>query len=93
MSQNDTSKESQTDWDRLDSMPDDKIDFSDLEEVTPELFAQGIVRYGLKPTSKKEQITIRLDSDVLSWFRAQGKGYQTRINDLLRAYMTAAEQI
>ena len=93
MSQNDTSKESQTDWDRLDSMTDDEIDFSDLGEVTPELFAQGIVRHGLKPVSKKEQITIRLDSDVLSWYRAQGKGYQTRINDLLRAYMTASEQV
>ncbi len=93
MSQNDISKESQTDWERLDSMTDDEIDFSDLEEVTPELFAQGIVRRGLKPTSKKEQITIRLDRDVLLWFRSQGKGYQTRINDLLRAYMTAAEQI
>ena len=93
MSQKSISKESQTDWDRLDSMADDEIDFSDLEEVTPELFAQGIVRQGLKPTSRKEQITIRLDSDVLHWFRAQGKGYQTRINDLLRAYMAASEQI
>ena len=93
MSQNDTSKESQTDWNRLDSMTDEEIDFSDLEEVTPELFAQGIVRRGLKSTPKKEQITIRLDSDVLHWFRSQGKGYQTRINDLLRAYMAASEQV
>jgi len=92
MSQNATSKESQTDWDRLDSMTDDEIDFSDLEEITPELFAQGIVRHGLHPAQKKEQITIRLDSDVLRWFRSQGKGYQTRINDLLRAYMKACEQ-
>ena len=93
MSQKSTSKESQTDWDRLDSMADDEIDFSDLEEVTPELFVQGVVRHGLKPAPKKEQITIRLDSDVLLWFRSQGKGYQTRINDLLRAYMAASEQI
>ena len=92
MSQNTTSKKSQTDWDRLDSMTDKEIDFSDIEEVTPELFAQGIARHGLKPAPKKEQITIRLDSDVLHWFRSQGKGYQTRINNLLRAYMTASEQ-
>ena len=93
MSQNATSQKSQTNWDRLDSMTDGEIDFSDLEEVTPELFAQGIVRHGLKSAPKKEQITIRLDSDVLLWFRSQGKGYQTRINDLLRAYMTASKQL
>ena len=93
MSPKSTSTKSQTDWNRLDSMTDEEIDFSDLEEITPELFAQGIVRKGLKPTSKKEQITIRLDSDVLTWFRSQGKGYQTKINDLLRAYMTAAKQV
>ena len=71
---------------------DDEIDFSDMEEITPELFAQAVVRRGLKPVSKKEQITLRVDSDVLRWFRSQGKGYQTRINDLLRAYMNAHGQ-
>ena len=92
MSQKSTSKKSQTDWERLDSMTDEEIDFSDLEEITPELFAQGIVRKGLKSAPRKEQITIRLDSDVLTWFRSQGKGYQTKINDLLRAYMIASKQ-
>jgi uncharacterized protein (DUF4415 family) len=37
----------------------------------------------------KEQITLRLDADVLRWFRALGKGYQSQINQLLRAYMDA----
>ena len=37
----------------------------------------------------KAQVTLRLDSDVLAWFRAGGKGYQTRINAVLRAYMNA----
>jgi uncharacterized protein (DUF4415 family) len=89
MSQNSTSNKSQTDWDKLDNMSDDEIDFSDVEEITPELFAQAVVRHGLKPVPKKEQITLRVDSDVLHWFRSQGKGYQTKINDLLRAYMNA----
>jgi uncharacterized protein (DUF4415 family) len=92
MSQNSISNKSQTDWDKLEDMPDDEIDFSDVEEITPELFAQAIVRHGLKPVPKKEQITLRVDSDVLRWFRSQGKGYQTKINDLLRAYMNAHGQ-
>ena len=92
MSQNSTSNKSQTDWDKLKDMSDDEIDFSDVEEITPELFAQAVVRHGLKPILKKEQITLRVDSDVLRWFRSQGKGYQTKINDLLRAYMNAHGQ-
>jgi uncharacterized protein (DUF4415 family) len=73
-------------------MTDKEIDFSDVDEITPELFAQAIVRRGLKPVPKKEQITLRVDSDVLRWFKKQGKGYQTKINDLLRAYMNAHGQ-
>ena len=92
MSQNSTSYKSQTDWDKLDNLTDGEIDFSDVEEITPELFAQAVVRHGLKPVPKKEQITLRVDSDVLRWFRSQGKGYQTKINNLLRAYMNAHEQ-
>ena len=92
MSQNSTSNKSQTDWNKLNNLPDEEIDFSDVEEITPELFAQAIVRRGLKPVPKKEQITLRVDSDVLRWFKKQGKGYQTKINDLLRAYMNAHGQ-
>ncbi|MBX7237724.1 MAG: BrnA antitoxin family protein, partial [Caldilineales bacterium] len=51
--------------------------------------ARAVVRRGLQPPPPKQQITIRLDYDVLKWFRAQGEGYQTRINALLRAYMEA----
>lgn len=78
-----------TDWERLDAMSDEDIDLSDIPEVTPEMFARAIVRRGLKSEPVKEQITLRIDSDVLPWFRAQGRGYQTRINALLRAYMEA----
>lgn len=92
MSPDDTLNKSQTDWEKLDALSDDEIDFSDIAELTPEQFAQAVVRHGVKSAPKKEQITIRIDSDVLTWFRSQGKGYQTRINDLLRAYMKAYEQ-
>ena len=81
-----TSSKSQTDWARLDKMQDREIDFSDVPELTPAMFAKAIVRRGLKPRTKR-QLTLRLDSDVLEWFKQQGRGYQTRINVLLRAYM------
>ncbi len=81
------SKKSQTDWKRVDALKDGKIDLSDTPELTPEMFARAVVRRGLKPVPRKEQLTIRVDSDVLEWYRRQGRGYQTRINALLRAYM------
>jgi uncharacterized protein (DUF4415 family) len=40
----------------------------------------------VEPPLPKEQVTLRLDRDVLEWFRAKGRGYQTRINTVLRAY-------
>ena len=89
MSKESTSKESLTEWERLDALQDEDIDLSDTAEITPEMFAKAVVRRGLKPPPNKRQITIRLDADVLKWYRAQGEGYQTRINALLRAYMDA----
>ena len=80
------SNTSPTDFTRLDAMQDQDIDLSDVPEITPEMFAKAIVRHGLNPRVKK-QLTLRLDSDVLDWFKRQGRGYQTRINALLRAYM------
>lgn len=71
-------------------MRDEDIDLSDSPEVTPEMFARGVVRRGLKPISKS-QLTIRLDSDVLVWFKQQGRGYQTKMNALLRAYMVESQ--
>ena len=82
-----TSKKSRTDWKRVDALKDHKIDFSDIPEVTPEMFARAVVRRGLKPVARKRQLTIRVDSNVLEWYKRQGPGYQTRINSLLRAYM------
>jgi len=81
-----TSTKSLTDFARLDKMKDKDIDLSDAPEITPEMFAKAIVRHGLKPRTKT-QLTLRVDSDVVAWFKKQGRGYQTRINLLLRAYM------
>lgn len=81
------SRRSQTDWKRVDALKDAGIDLSDTPELAPEMFAQAVVRRGLEPVTRKKQLTLRVDSDVLAWYKRQGPGYQTRINALLRAYM------
>lgn len=72
-------------------MGDRDIDLSDLPEVEPRAFARALVRRGLRPVPRKEQLTLRLDADVLAWFRAQGRGYQSRMNAVLKAYKEAHE--
>ena len=96
MSKQNTSKtfppktpEDQTDWERVDTLRDEDIDTSEHPEMTPEMFAKAVARKGLKPIPRKQQVTLRLDTDVLQWIKDQGKGYQSRINALLRAYMEA----
>ncbi|HQU93035.1 MAG TPA: BrnA antitoxin family protein [Pyrinomonadaceae bacterium] len=89
MKKKNTTRVSETDWERVRNMRDEDIDFSDLPEVTPEMFANAIVRKGFKPLPNKQQITLRIDQDVITFFREQGQGYQTKINQLLRAYMDA----
>ena len=61
----------------------------DAPKWTPEMFARAVVKKGLKTPASKSLLSLRVDSDVLSWFRAQGPGYQSRMNALLRAYMQA----
>ena len=51
---------------------------------------KGIVRRGLKPAAPKTSVALRLDADVLAWFKAQGPGYQTRVNAVLRAFRDAS---
>ena len=77
-------KKSGTDWKRLETMTDAEIDLSDSPELTEEWFRTAKWHPGVKTT-----MTIRIDSDVLEWFRATGPGYQTRINKLLRQFMEA----
>jgi uncharacterized protein (DUF4415 family) len=69
----------------LKAMPDDAIDYSDIPPLSDE-FWQNAVRNPLyKPT--KTSTTVRVDSDVLLWLKSKGKGYQTRINAILREAM------
>ena len=89
MSKKPTSKQFGTDIERLRNMKDEEIDFSDIPKTTPEMWAKGVLRKNFKPVERKSQLTLRLDRDVLDWFKSQGRGYQTQINALLRAYMEA----
>jgi uncharacterized protein (DUF4415 family) len=80
-----TEMKSKTDWNRLHSMKDDEIDFSDIPKIDPDVFKKMIIRM----PRRKELVSIRIDPDVLGWFRKQGRRYQTRINAVLRSYVEA----
>ena len=60
-------------------------------EASLKHIVRGIARVGLKPVPPKISISLRVDQDVLAWFKAQGDGYQTRINAVLRAFRDASE--
>jgi len=81
------SKQSATDWKRLANAADRDIDTEDIPELDDVFFEQAEVRLPLK-----QPVTLRLDADVLFWFKSQGKGYQTRINTLLRRYMESQQR-
>ena len=78
-------KKSNTDWNRLHNMSDTDIDYSDIPQLESEFFKKG----ELQMPKTKPLISIRLDSDVLEWFKSHGAGYQTRMNAVLRMYMEA----
>ena len=84
------SRKSQSDWTHVKALSDKDIVIDvDAPAWTPEMFARAVVKKGLKTTSKKSLLSLRIDSDVVKWFKAQGPGYQSRMNALLRAYMQA----
>jgi len=68
---------------RLDSMP---IDYSDIPPLDDRFYTKAVEAW----PPGKQQLTIRLDADVLNWLKANGRGYQTRINRILRAAMEGA---
>jgi uncharacterized protein (DUF4415 family) len=70
-------------------MTDDDIDCSDLEEFTEDFLNSA---EGFMETPEKELISIRVDRKVLEFYRKGGKGYQTRINAVLRGYAEAHEK-
>ena len=69
----------------LKAAPDSEIDYSDIPPLTDDFWKQAIRNPFYRPT--KASTTVRLDADVLLWLKSKGKGYQTRINAILREAM------
>lgn len=70
---------------RLAEMPDEDIDFSDIPPLTEDFWKNAVRGKFYRPV--KKQVTLRIDADVLEWFKAQqggARGYQTKINAALR---------
>ena len=86
MKKSNTLKKDGTDYERLDAMRDEDIDFSEIPPITDEMLARGVVRHNVL-TQTKEELTLRIDTDVLQWFQSRGRGWETLINFLLRRYM------
>jgi uncharacterized protein (DUF4415 family) len=87
MSKKYTSKDSQTDWQRLTTMQDEDIDTSDIPEVTEKQMEKAKLRLGGNDVSKgKIRVNIFLDAKVVAYFKAKagGRGYQTLINEALK---------
>ena len=88
-----SSRKSASDPQRVGALKDSEIVVdADAPSWTPEMFARAVVKRGLDSPTAKTLLSLRVDSDVVTWFRAQGRGYQSRMNALLRAYMDAHRQ-
>jgi uncharacterized protein (DUF4415 family) len=88
--QTSTSLKSKTDWARLRSSEAKGVPTEEHPEADVKHIVRGIVRRGLKPVPSKALVSLRLDQDVLEWFKGQGAGYQTRMNAVLRAFRDAS---
>lgn len=96
-------EEWQSDWEKADSITDEELEeivkndpddvyFEDEKQVEGRFFREGEWARQFEEPKKKKQITLRLDEDVLAYFRDSGKGYQTRINNALRAFIKARQK-
>ena len=83
--------ESRTDWERVRAMSQEEVErLADEEDgPLPEGWESTVV---IGIPRRKQGVHIRLDADVLDWFKARGPGYQTRINAVLRAFVQARQR-
>ena len=82
---------SKTNFRRLQKMKAEDVKVTvEHPELDVKRIARVIVRKGLRPVPPKASVSLRIDVDVLEWFKARGSGYQTRINAVLRAFKEAA---
>ncbi len=91
MKKRSSSKASKTNHRRLRAMTERDIKITpEHPELDVNHIARVIVRRGLKPVPPRTSVSLRIDADVLEWFKKRGTGYQTRINAVLRAFKEAA---
>ena len=84
--------ESKTDWKRVNAMSQAEVErLADKDEGPLATAWESTVMVGLPPA--KQDIHIRLDGDILDWFKARGRGYQTRINAVLRAFVQTRQRV
>lgn len=86
-------RESRTDWERLRQMSEGEIERAAREDPDSPLLDEEWFQTAklVVPSGDKKRITIQLDEDIVAYFKRQGKGYQTRINDVLKAYVLAQQ--
>jgi uncharacterized protein (DUF4415 family) len=72
---------------KLDTKHDKDIDYTDIPATSEDFWQDAQIQH---PT--KQKVTLRLDRDVLAFFKAKGKGYTTAMNDILRHYMQVAQK-
>ena len=78
-------KSIKSDLPRIDSMSDEDIDYSEIGATDAEFWEAAEVNL----PSVKKQVTLRIDPEIVEFFKASGQGYQTRINAVLRSYVKA----
>ena len=79
-----------TDWARLRDKNSPILLTKDHPEASLKHIINGVVRRGFKPVPAKTSISLHIDQEVLDWFKAQGPGYQTRMNAVLKAFRDAS---
>jgi len=83
--------ESKTDWKRVDAISQAEVErLADKDQGSLPRGWESTVIVGLPPA--KQDIHIRLDGDILDWFKSRGRGYQTRINAVLRAFVQSRQR-
>ena len=86
MKKSDSKTKLKSDPGRIDAMSDEDIDYSDIPELDDDFFKNATF------VPAKQLVTMRLDADVVSWLKRNGRGYQTRANKILRSVMEAQEK-
>lgn len=81
-------KNSKTDWKHIDAMKDSKIDYSDIPELDDKFWEKA----ELILPQPKIKVTIRLDPYIIEWFKSRSEHYQTRINAVLKSYVSSIKK-